>query len=211
MYLWCNKGRLSLWILWCNLSTAFSYQPRLCQRLRPNGQLLFLSCRSYASLQHGGDVLSVRTHTHTQTHTVFLWSRERHTMKSSVITWDVSLPHRLNTHKHTHTPMSSIPLPLYNLGTIFIWCYWVKLDGFLYSCGYSEELAKYVYQTFRSMKQSNSFMLTAYVKTATLSVSVKHIKATMPYLLDWSGGGFFFSFFFFCVCVCVWFFLRYES
>lgn len=123
-------------------------------------------------------------------------------MKSSVITWDVSLPHRLNTHKHTHTPMSSIPLPLYNLGTIFIWCYWVKLDGFLYSCGYSEELAKYVYQTFRSMKQSNSFMLTAYVKTATLSVSVKHIKATMPYLLDWSGGGFFFSFFF-SVCVCV--------
>lgn len=167
------------------------------------------SCPAEAmQVSNMGEMCLVYTHRHTQTHTVFLWSRERHTMKSSVITWDVSLPHRLNTHKHTHTPMSSIPLPLYNLGTIFIWCYWVKLDGFLYSCGYSEELAKYVYQTFKSMKQSNSFMLTAYVKTATLSVSVKHIKATMPYLLDWSGGGFFFSFFF---SVCVWFFLRYES
>lgn len=48
---WCNKGRFSLRILWCNSSAVFSYRPRLCQRLHPNTQLLFLSCRSYASLR----------------------------------------------------------------------------------------------------------------------------------------------------------------
>lgn len=155
MYLWCNKGRLSLWILWCNLSTAFRSSPRLCQRLRPNGQLLFLSCWSYASLQSREMCLvyTLTTHTvHTLTHRVFLlqWgdtlSTHRLTNDSSVTTtWDVSLPHRFNT-QHTLTHLTSNnPYPFiiweqYSYGAI------ESSRMVLYSCGYScmKNLAKYV-------------------------------------------------------------------
>lgn len=111
-YLWCNKGRLSLWILWCNLSTAFSYQPRLCQRLRPNGQLLFLSCRSYASLQHGGDVLSVHTHTQTQTHGFPLKQGETHNEKqcNNMGCIPTSPLEHTQTYSHTNVQYSLTPL-----------------------------------------------------------------------------------------------------
>lgn len=81
-----------------------------------------------------------------------------------------------------------------------------KARWFLYSCGYGEELAKYVYQTFRSIKQSNFFMLTAYVKNSnTFRLCETHqSNNALSARLKWRW----FLFFFLFSCVCVWFFFK---
>lgn len=126
---WCNKGRSSLRILWCNSSAVFSYRPRLCQRLRPNTPLLFLSCRSYASLRCWEMCLVCTLTTHTQTHTdtlvVTRGEKQRH--------WGVSLPRHWNTHSHKcpTVPHSFIIWEQCSYGAIE-WTEWlfVKLQRF---------------------------------------------------------------------------------
>lgn len=113
---WCNKGRSSLRILWCNSSAVFSYRPRLCQRLRPNTRLLFRSCRSYASLRRWEMCLVCTLTTHT--HRYVSCNRRR---KATTLGCFPTSP-----LKHTLTQMSNSPSLLYNLGTMFIWCYWVN-------------------------------------------------------------------------------------
>lgn len=86
------------------------------------------------SLKHG-DMLSVHTDTHSITITNaqtqgFSSAAGRyvhsHTVKSRVTTRDV--PQCSNTRTHS---MSNTPLPLYNLGTIFLWCYYVNRKDFV--------------------------------------------------------------------------------
>ena len=95
--------------------------------------------------------------------------------------------------------MSNNPLPLYNLGTIFIWCYWVKLDGFfvLSWLQWCEEFSQICFRVFHIQTDWTVVIQSVCVsscrecasKTAAPSASE---KLMMPYPLDRSGGGFFF-------------------
>lgn len=102
-------------------SVVFSYRPRLCQRLHPNTRLLFLSCRSYASLRCWEMCLVCTLTTHKHRYASYYTCRKATTLGC--------IP--TSPLKHTLTQMSNSPSLLYNLGTMFIWCYWVNTNGYL--------------------------------------------------------------------------------
>lgn len=111
----CNKGRLSLWILWCDLSTAFSSRPRLVPKA-PRKRTTALAvlqklCKSPAQ----GDVHSATTCTQTPTHTDTKKSSMsgRHTCKN------IGMHPYLTARTHTNTHTLTFKNPFLNPFTIW--------------------------------------------------------------------------------------------